>query len=147
MEISKKFTFEAAHRLHHLECHPCSNLHGHSYNVTITLIPVSGRNIFDDTGMIIDFRSLDVIKKYLDDNFDHAVLVAHEDKQLIDACKMLGTKTIELPIVATTCECLTTYFYGVFSTLLEDDNCRILSVSVSETPKTNATYSAGILLS
>jgi len=38
MEISRSFTFEAAHRLTHLPAeHKCSRLHGHSFRVVISV--------------------------------------------------------------------------------------------------------------
>lgn len=139
--ISKNFTFEAAHRLHKMEkIHPCRNLHGHSYTVKVTLQYAT----LQDTGMIADFRSLDVIKMYLDTNFDHATLVANDDNELMKVLKMLEMKCLILPVAQTTCELLSGYLFNIFTHILVNSSdvepCKLLSVSVSETSKTQATY-------
>lgn len=139
--ISKNFTFEAAHRLHMMEkTHPCRNLHGHSYTVKVTLQYAT----LQDTGMIADFRSLDVIKTYLNTNFDHTTLVAKNDNELVEALKALGMNYMILPIAQTTCELISSYLFNMFMHILSTNSnieaCKLLSVSVSETSKTQATY-------
>jgi 6-pyruvoyltetrahydropterin/6-carboxytetrahydropterin synthase len=55
VEIFKEFTFEAAHRLPHVPVgHKCSRLHGHSYQVTVSVEgPADG-----DDGWVRDFADL-----------------------------------------------------------------------------------------
>jgi len=55
MEIFKKFTFEAAHRLPHVPAgHKCARLHGHSFRVAVHVRgPVGAR-----TGWVQDFAEL-----------------------------------------------------------------------------------------
>ena len=54
-EITKEFTFEAAHRLPHVPPgHKCARVHGHSYQIDITLRgPVDPK-----LGWIVDFAEL-----------------------------------------------------------------------------------------
>lgn len=55
MEISKRFTFEAAHRLPHVPAgHKCGRLHGHSYAVEVT---VAGE-VNPATGWVCDFADI-----------------------------------------------------------------------------------------
>lgn len=71
MEIFRKFTFEAAHRLPHVPAgHKCGRLHGHSYQATITIdSPVN-----PVTGWVIDFADLKTAVTPLIDQLDHNYL-------------------------------------------------------------------------
>ncbi|SFJ63927.1 6-carboxytetrahydropterin synthase QueD [Cellulomonas sp. KH9] len=71
MELSKEFTFEAAHRLPNLPAdHKCSRLHGHSYKVKIE---VSGP-LDEQLGWVIDFGEIKTAWKELEDSLDHRYL-------------------------------------------------------------------------
>lgn len=70
-EISREFTFEAAHRLPNLPPdHKCTRLHGHSYRV---VIHVSG-DLDPTLGWVQDFADLKAAWKPLDDQLDHYYL-------------------------------------------------------------------------
>lgn len=67
--VSKEFTFDAAHHLHHYEG-KCKNLHGHTYKV---VFGVSG--LPDSTGMVLDFADLRRIwKERIEIYLDHQYL-------------------------------------------------------------------------
>lgn len=67
--VSKEFTFDAAHHLHHYEG-KCKNLHGHTYRV---ILGISGFN--DERGLMVDFGDIkDLWKKYVDVHLDHRYL-------------------------------------------------------------------------
>ena len=115
-EISKEFGFEAAHRLDGLEeGHPCSQLHGHSYKVIVVLQSVT----IDEVGFVKDYRSLDVIKDWIDTTLDH--------KNLNEAVTFNPTA-----------EGLAYALYNEFAQMLTDSY--LVSVTVKETEKTSATY-------
>jgi 6-pyruvoyltetrahydropterin/6-carboxytetrahydropterin synthase len=113
--ISKEYHFSASHILHGLsEDHPCSRLHGHNYVVEVEL----QSETLNSTGFVRDYRELDALKKYIDDEVDH--------RHLND---VLGENN-------TTAEQIAKHFY---------DWCKkrwpeVSAVRVSETPKTNAEY-------
>ncbi len=67
MIVSKRFRFEAAHRLPRYQG-PCFELHGHSYELHVSLeVPVS-----PETGMTLDFFHLEgVVKEMILDRLDH----------------------------------------------------------------------------
>ncbi len=71
MEISKTFRFEAAHRLSGVEAsHKCATMHGHSYEVTVSLQgPVDPR-----TGFVMDYAELSAVCKPALARLDHAIL-------------------------------------------------------------------------
>jgi 6-pyruvoyltetrahydropterin/6-carboxytetrahydropterin synthase len=70
-EISKEFTFEAAHRLPHVPPgHKCARVHGHSYRIDITLRgPVDPK-----LGWIVDFAELTAAWQPLHAQLDHRLL-------------------------------------------------------------------------
>ncbi len=70
MDISKTFTFEAAHRLPNVVFgHKCGRLHGHSYRVDIALSGPCG-----PSGMVMDFYDISTAFAGLHDQLDHRYL-------------------------------------------------------------------------
>ena len=71
MEIFKEFTFEAAHRLPNVpEGHKCARLHGHSFNVRVT---VRG-DVDPRLGWVMDFADIKAACKRVHDRLDHHYL-------------------------------------------------------------------------
>jgi len=76
IRITKEFKFEMAHVLKGYDG-PCRNVHGHSYELKVTLIgkPVSEANN-PKLGMVMDFGDLKkIIKEQVVDVFDHALVL------------------------------------------------------------------------
>jgi 6-pyruvoyl-tetrahydropterin synthase len=142
MEIRKTFTAEVAHRLHLMpEGHRCFNFHGHSYSITIV---ISSLSMQKETGVILDFGELVLIKNWIDNNLDHRVIISNSDVELIVALSSFPTAKTILPIPHTTSELLADYMSGIFMEILKSkiDFAFEVKVIVSETPKTSATASA-----
>lgn len=154
MLISKKFYFDAAHRLHTVRPnHPCRNLHGHRYEVEVN---IQGDLVGKST-MLIDYHDLAPIKKFLDTTLDHSTMVSGLDRSLItlvkancgSECGLNGAlnevfgKVAILPVAETTAECLAEYFKEVFIRILQNKMPEgyHLAVTVSETPNTSASAS------
>jgi len=76
--ITKVFRFESAHRLSKGYEGKCQNIHGHNYICEIT---IRGDKL-DEFGFIKDFSNFKEIKLFLDDLFDHK-LILHEDDPFI----------------------------------------------------------------
>lgn len=71
MELYKEFTFEAAHRLPNVpEGHKCARLHGHSFQVRLTVRGPVGAH----TGWVMDFTEIKAAWRPLDDALDHRYL-------------------------------------------------------------------------
>jgi 6-pyruvoyltetrahydropterin/6-carboxytetrahydropterin synthase len=71
MQISKEFTFEAAHRLPNVAPgHKCGRLHGHSFRVTLEIDGPIGV----DTGWVVDFGDIKAAFKPLLQQLDHHYL-------------------------------------------------------------------------
>ncbi len=115
-KISKQFSFSASHILEGLpEDHPCTRLHGHNYIITIHL----KSETLDDKGFVKDYRELNVIKDYIDNNLDHRHL-----NDIFD--------------VNPTAENIARELYNTFVPAIP----QLYAVEVSETPKTTAIYEA-----
>ncbi len=79
IRVTKEFRFEAAHALKGYDG-PCKNVHGHSYELSVTVIgtPITDRQS-TKLGMVMDFGDLKkIIKKQIVDPFDHALLLNTE---------------------------------------------------------------------
>lgn len=115
-KISKEFSFSASHILEGLSTdHPCSRLHGHNYTVTVHLEAED----LDSVGFVKDYRQLDNVKKYIDDNLDH--------RHLNDVYDFNPTA-----------ERLAKHLYDLFIECIP----QLKAVEISETPKTTAIYEA-----
>lgn len=67
--VSKEFTFDAAHHLHHYDG-KCKNLHGHTYKV---IFGISG--FTDERGIMLDFADLkEIWKSQIEPYLDHRYL-------------------------------------------------------------------------
>lgn len=82
IRVTKSFTFEMAHALWNYDG-PCRNIHGHSYQLHVT---VYGQPIKDinntKLGMVIDFSDLKrIVNQYVVDYFDHSVVISTRASQ------------------------------------------------------------------
>jgi len=80
IRVTKQFRFEAAHALKGYDG-ACKNIHGHSYELSVTII---GSPVKDPKsskfGMVMDFSDLKkIISKYIIGPFDHALILFSED--------------------------------------------------------------------
>lgn len=67
-EISKTFTFAAAHHLPQLPLdHKCRRVHGHNYAITFHLAAAE----LDDRGMVTDYGDLAPIARWIAADLDH----------------------------------------------------------------------------
>ena len=113
--ICKEFHFSSAHQLHGLpEDHPCSRLHGHNYILKVFLKSHKISNV----GFVQDYRELDEIKKFVDNELDH--------RNLNDIFKLENT----------TVETMSRIIYWKFKKKYP----KLFAIEMSETPKTNCRY-------
>jgi len=96
MIIYKKYTFDAAHKLTKVKVgHPCSFLHGHTYNV---IIYVEGG--IDERGFVLDFHEMDDIIKPMIEKLDHSYLNDFFDNPTSEniTCWFVDSLKTKLPI-------------------------------------------------
>ncbi|TDQ41059.1 6-carboxytetrahydropterin synthase QueD [Aureibacillus halotolerans] len=114
--VSKEFTFDAAHHLHHYEG-KCKNLHGHTYKV---IFGVSG--FVDERGLMMDFADIKQIwKDEIEVHLDHRYL------------------NETLPPMNTTAENMVVWIYEKMADALshavcEEQQARVEFVRLFETP-------------
>lgn len=142
-QISKKFKFECAHKLNNLrEGHPCSCIHGHSYKVEVVL----KADKLNDHGFVIDFGDLKLFQKFLDENFDHALVVTSYDYNERDD-RLSNQKYFVMPIEYnnTSAENFAHFFCNKIIQIFEHDldfsqNVVSVKVKVWETENNYASY-------
>lgn len=119
--ISKDFGFSSSHQLDGLpEDHPCSRLHGHNYILNVTLTG----NLLDHTGFLFDYRALEPIKRWVDEELDH--------RHLNDVFDFNPTS-----------ERICAHVHGLVRKLVDIPAYVNVRVGLSETPKTWAYYEEG----
>lgn len=130
MNVSKRFRWEGAHRLP-WHTGGCQNLHGHSYVMWVELTGTP-----DAQGMVIDFKNIKKVLKSLVDAWDHAVLVAENDGDLLQAIELLKSKHFILPYDTTSenlCQYVTDYLGKEALDVLLQHNISAIRVRVKET--------------
>lgn len=127
-EITKDFSFDAAHRLNGLsDGHKCARIHGHSYRVRVQLASPG----LDPPGFVLDYADLSPFRTWLDGQWDHRWL-GHGTLTGDD-----GTKTLPVFDGNPTAELLAAHFRDWITTVLFKDHPGLaVAVGVSETLKT-----------
>jgi len=77
IRVTKRFHFEMAHILYKYDG-LCRNIHGHSYNLEVTLFGETLNRPGDPKdGMVLDFGDLKtIVKSEIVNRFDHALMVS-----------------------------------------------------------------------
>lgn len=111
IRVTKIFCFEAAHLLEGYNG-LCKNIHGHSYQLHVTII---GKPICDQTdshdGMVIEFSILkNIVNELIILPFDHSLILPERaNKLLINALNEVDNKTVFTKFQPT-CENLLNHF-------------------------------------
>lgn len=88
--IMRQISFCAGHRLLGHEG-KCANLHGHNYRVQLHISATR----LDEVGRVVDFAEINRhFKTWIDQNWDHGVLVWQRDVELIEALKGLSNSRV-----------------------------------------------------
>ncbi|MCX7986847.1 MAG: 6-carboxytetrahydropterin synthase QueD [Bacteroidales bacterium] len=132
--VSKKLSFEAAHRLLKDYAGKCSNNHGHSWVVEIE---IEAANL-DNKGMVLDFNELKKLKQWIDDTLDHTTILWEKDP-MCEYIKNTGQRlyvTKENP----TSEVIARIIFEKAEELFGNETIKVSSVAVHETCTSKATY-------
>lgn len=105
VRVTKIFSFEMAHALHGYDG-PCKNIHGHSYELSVTVI---GNTITDPKdskcGMVVDFSDLKkIIKDQIIEKHDHALVLNGNSPHKALPNKKLPFGKVVLADFQPTCE-------------------------------------------
>jgi 6-pyruvoyltetrahydropterin/6-carboxytetrahydropterin synthase len=136
--LAKQFTFAMGHRLSKHKG-ACKNFHGHNYTVEVGV----KSEFLNDNGMVIDFGNLKSTVGSFLDMMDHALMVNHNDGQLIEKMKEIlpGLKVIETPFEPTAENMAKEIYVRVGEALKKMWNVEIDYVDVYETDTSRASYS------
>lgn len=142
IRVTKEFCFEMAHALWNYDG-ACSNIHGHSYELAVTLIgePIRDGNN-PKNGMVVDFGDIkNWVKKTILDEFDHSLLIYREaDQPEIFAGKQMF-KRLKIMDFQPTCENLLIYIASHIKEKLPQ-NLQLHSLKLRETGTSYAEWYA-----
>lgn len=144
MKITKIFTTETSHRARNAISTKCSNIHGHTYKIELTL----GGSPVNPSGMVLDFSYLkEYIKPYID-MFDHCHLFStQEDSAYKEAIEATTDRWISAPF-NWSCEMMSMVIFEacdrILSNLYFEDGERpeLVEVTVWETATGRCTCTA-----
>jgi len=138
MKITKSVKWEAGHRLAKEYPGNCQHVHGHSYVATIEMTLVEGSSL-NKYGFVKDFNDFKTVKKWIDDNWDHAFLVASDD---IEMREFLDNNKQRQYVFNTnpTAEYIAQKLFDVSADLLNDYCSKVTKVIVNETATSEAIY-------
>lgn len=153
ISVTKDFTFDAAHRLVRNYDGKCAHLHGHTYHVYITvalrskeqasMLSGSEEPTLDQYGFVEDFDKIKIVKRWVDENWDHATIVNHEDTLLL--LWLSANKQKKYPIFIgngnPTVENMCKVLFGECVKQLSTDRVYVHEVKIYETPTSCASYS------
>lgn len=146
--LTKKFRFEAAHRLAEGYVGKCANIHGHSWNGEICI--AWGKSL-NQTGISVDFSLLkEFVKIQIEDWLDHKILLFFKDEEIVELCKRNKFDFIvfsENP----TCEVISRWIFNEAVNWFEKNSVDykngrfwIESVKIEETCTTSCTYTENV---
>lgn len=86
--VVRKIQFCYGHRIMNHES-KCANLHGHNALIYIHVCSING---LDDVGRVVDFSVVkDICGKWIDDNWDHTMIICKDDKDILENIKNIPT--------------------------------------------------------
>lgn len=131
-------------RIHEIHCGhrvvnhegKCCHLHGHSYIFHLTCVSSD----LDEFGRAIDFSVIkNLICKWLDDNWDHRLILWAEDPWL-DKLREIDSAVVTIPYNPTV-ENLSRFLVEIIGPkLFQGLNVVLAKVTLEETSKCSATY-------
>jgi len=104
----------------------CRLIHGYSLGFRL----IFEAETLDDKNWVYDFGNLGFVKEFLEENFDHILMVAADDPRITDLFNLDGIAKIRtLPDVG--CEAFAEYVYSYVSTVVDEQtSSRVSLVSV-----------------
>ncbi len=155
-EITKRFKFEAGHRVwkqnlmsgkgaklmgKEIPPNPCLNIHGHSYKVEVTV----GSDTLNEQEMVIDFYHIKAaLKDLIDNQIDHSFIIDKNDPLFLTFKEHFGFLKLFVVDFCPTAEAIARFIYEFLEKKLEEagllEDIKVVSVTVWETETGKATY-------
>jgi len=133
IRVTKRFHFEMAHALHGYDG-LCRNIHGHSYNLEITIYGNVFRSPGDPKdGMVMDFHELKMlVKTHVTEKLDHALMVNRLiDHRHLEALQLTTSRILVVDFQPTT-ENILQYIADMLKPLLPE-GVTLYSIRLYET--------------
>ena len=124
----------------------CRNMHGHRYRWEVELEGDVITNVgASEEGMLMDFADVSaILTQHIHDVVDHAFIVYDEDAEALEALSSMGDghRTLVVPFIPTAENLAKWAFEQIEPHILSayDNNLRLHSFHVRETPKSWATW-------
>jgi len=120
--------FDAGHRVVNHES-KCRTLHGHEYKAEIF-----AEGELDDLGRVIDFSVIkNIIGKWIDENWDHNMIIWSQDPNLEHILKCEGLKKPFVFPMNPTAENLAQYLISISNDLLNGTGVSVKKIKLWET--------------
>lgn len=121
----------------------CRFLHGYALQIRLEF----EADELDERNWVVDFGSLKGFKTWLENTFDHKLLVAEDDPEKDTLCALAGMGTADVVLVDNTgCEAFAEMIFHAAEVWLRDNGyaprVRMRSVEVSEHGANSAIYTA-----
>lgn len=115
----------------------CAHLHGHNYRITFHI----ASSELDHLGRVMDFSIIKTLLcQWLEDNYDHKMLIWKHDPLLMDLKKLVPADIVEVPYNPTAENIAKHLCEVVAIDQLAGTGCILIKCDVSETRKCSASY-------
>ncbi len=143
VRLTKEFNFEASHMLEGYDG-ACSQIHGHSYRLFVTVRGVPNANPSDPKyGMVMDFSLLKwIVNGLIIDRLDHSFIVRRtaDNSAFVDTLRERFNRIVETPYQPT-CENMLADFAATISAALPE-GVTLYSLKLYETATSFAEWYA-----
>jgi 6-pyruvoyltetrahydropterin/6-carboxytetrahydropterin synthase len=128
---TRRIEFDAAHRIMEHES-KCKMLHGHRYVLEVTFKSEK----LDNLGRVIDFGTIkEILGNWIDENFDHNVILNISDKKLGDLIESVTQQKIYYLPNNPTAENIGHYLLSeICPKLFSNFSSKCLKIKIYETP-------------
>lgn len=136
LSITRRLEFDAGHRVLGHEG-KCAHLHGHRYRADVEVTAPA----LDRLGRVIDFSMVKMlVGGWIDDNWDHNILLHPNDPLLQCPGEVFGPKTPFVMEGNPTAENMARELFYISRNLLTDHGLEVVSITMYETPNCWAVY-------
>lgn len=142
VRVTKTFYFEMAHALYGYDG-PCKNIHGHSYQLSVTVIgKTNSDNANPKHGMVMDFSDLKkIVESSVIDKFDHSLVLNENSPHKTFVKENLLIGNVILVKYQPTSENLLIDFAGIIENSLPE-TVKLHHLKLRETPTSFAEWYA-----
>lgn len=131
---------ELGHRLRTSYAMKCRHVHGHRYEVEITVCT----DKLNEDNMVVDFKRLkEIVKRVLDDKWDHAFCLKYDDPIVEYLKNDQHTERLHIVDFNPTLEWMVKHWYEELSKAFFEEglDIKMYSLKASETAKNTCEYS------